>query len=586
MLPPHGPVPVRSSDLVPAVLSQSHAVVPVISHGPSNLDPKPDLMALLLALRSRWLMATGLGLLCGSLAAGIVALLTPPAKYTARAMLHVSSVPPKILLTVKEVYSDYGAYQRTQLALLKSRLVLNAALKREEVAKLKIFDTYSDPIEWLEKELQVDFANGSEILRISMSGRKAEELMLMVNAVTLAYLDEVVDVETKQRRERFDLLRETWNRYQESLREKRKELKRLTEMAGSDDKKTLANIHQHELDRLGRAEDELARIQSELRSLEVEYEVLQEEKNLSASAVTPDRIEEEIRQDRTIEALAERVEKAQKSYDKVSRLARQGNDPALQTSRRELDTAKSAYHSQRRKLYPIIEQELREASSTDVGTREVLLQRQIKVLTGIKESMADEVKRISARSVSLSRNSVDLFSIQEEIASADEVAKSIGVEVEALKLELQAPPRIRLLEKAEKPRIKDEYQSLRMAGLAGGGAFALALIGTSLWEFRARRVHSAIEVVHSLGLRVVGTLPILPERTRLGIANSEQRCLQWQNVLTESIDAARTALLHLAQTESIRAVMVASCAERRGKNLAGQPPGVQPGPLRASNPAD
>ncbi len=44
--------------------------------------------------------------------------------------------------------------------------------------------------------------------------------MLLVNAVTQAYMDEIVDVETKQRRQRFDMLKETWNRYQENLKEK------------------------------------------------------------------------------------------------------------------------------------------------------------------------------------------------------------------------------------------------------------------------------------------------------------------------------------------------------------------------------
>ncbi len=167
--------------------------------------------------------------------------------------------------------------------------MLNAALKKEGVAKLPIVAQQIDPIEWLEKELQVDFANGSEILRISMSGEEAAVPMVLVNAVTQAYLDEVVDDEAKHRRERYDLLKQTWNRYQEDLREKRKELRRLTEEAGSDDKQTMANIQQLELERLGRAEERAGRVQSELRSLRVESEVLEEERDSDTPRMAPRR---------------------------------------------------------------------------------------------------------------------------------------------------------------------------------------------------------------------------------------------------------------------------------------------------------
>ncbi len=94
--------------------------------------------------------------------------LVPPAKYSARAMLHVNSTQPRILLKVNENATDYASYQRTQLALLKSRLVPSTALNDPKVAKLEMLSEKVDPIEWLEKELQVDFASGSEILRISI----------------------------------------------------------------------------------------------------------------------------------------------------------------------------------------------------------------------------------------------------------------------------------------------------------------------------------------------------------------------------------------------------------------------------------
>jgi capsular exopolysaccharide synthesis family protein len=530
------------------------------------LAAKPDLIALLKALRRRWPLALGAGLFCAAVAAGAAYCLVPPAKYTTRAILHVNSVPPRILLSVHELVPEYGAYQRTQLALIKSRFVLNAALRLNEgeAAKLKVVAKQADPIEWLEKELQVDFSNGSEILRISMSGNEAAEPMVLVNAVTQAYIDEVVNAETKQRGNRRELLKKTWNEYQRNLSEKRKELKRLMELAGSDDKKTLANLQQQGLDRLGRAEDELARVRSELRNLRVELEVLQQEGSLAASTVSPALIEDEISRDHSIELLAERVAQVQRSIDQVSRLVRSGSDPAVQRYRKDLQVAKSGLAAQRKRLYPIIAQQLQEKTRGDLGARAAPLEIRIKIMAGLEKSLADEVKRLSEQSHSISRTSVDLFSIQEEIANADTVSKTIGAELEALNVELMAPPRIRLLEKAALPRTKDEKRPLKMAGMAGCGAFALVLVGVSFWEFQSRRIDSADEVVHCLGMRLVGTLPTLPVRSRL-LDRKDAQSLRWQNLLIESVDAARTALLHISRTESIRVVMVASALSGEGK---------------------
>jgi capsular exopolysaccharide synthesis family protein len=99
--------------------------------------------------------------------------------------------------------------------------------------------------------------------------------------------------------------------------------------------------------------------------------------------------------------------------------------------------------------------------------------------------------------------------------------------------------------------------------MAGFGAFALVLAGVSFWEFRSRRIDSA-DQVYGLGMNLVGTLPILPGRNRLARLK-EAESVRWQNLMIESVDAARTALLHVARTESLRVVMVASALGGEGK---------------------
>jgi capsular exopolysaccharide synthesis family protein len=69
-------------------------------------------------------------------------------------------------------------------------------------------------------------------------------------------------------------------------------------------------------------------------------------------------------------------------------------------------------------------------------------------------------------------------------------------------------------------------------------------------------------------MKLVGSLPILPERTRRGqVRPNNARDIYWHNLLTESIDSTRTMLLHAASSESLQVVMVTSALGGEGKTL-------------------
>src|SRR5207245_6677801 len=127
--------------------------------------------------------------------------LMPPPKYTARTLLHVEAIPPAVAFQIGENRADFFTYQRTQMALIKTRLVLTAAVHHPEVRELQCVVNQLDPVQWLEKELQVDFKIATEILIISMSGDGPEELKALVNAVKRAYLQEIVYKDTQRRQQ-------------------------------------------------------------------------------------------------------------------------------------------------------------------------------------------------------------------------------------------------------------------------------------------------------------------------------------------------------------------------------------------------
>ena len=72
-------------------------------------------------------------------------------------------------------------------------------------------------MEWLGDELVAEFPAGSELMRISLSGNRAPDLARLVNAVTDAYLDEVVSKDHNDRQETARQLDDLLRQYNEKL---------------------------------------------------------------------------------------------------------------------------------------------------------------------------------------------------------------------------------------------------------------------------------------------------------------------------------------------------------------------------------
>ena len=121
-------------DGIPAQLPEpaSSGAVARISKRPSSMVVVPDAMALARALRRHWVLAVSLGLLGASITGNLAWRLFPKPKYTAATLLEVKTQKPILLLETSQEKTDFKIFQSTQLALIKSKLVLKAALRGPE----------------------------------------------------------------------------------------------------------------------------------------------------------------------------------------------------------------------------------------------------------------------------------------------------------------------------------------------------------------------------------------------------------------------------------------------------------------------
>ena len=133
--------------------------------------------------------------------------------------------------------------------------------------------------------------------------------------------------------------------------------------------------------------------------------------------------------------------------------------------------------------------------------------------------------------------------------------------LQKLEAELAAPVAARQVDgEATIVRPNDSGRRMKMAGVAGIAAFGFVVCALGFLEFRSFRVASPTDVSQTLGLRLVGTVPAAPPGLRYGMGGNE-----WEGILNEAVDSARTLFLHSAGVQNLRRVMVSSAVGGEGK---------------------
>src|SRR5262249_23265420 len=104
---------------------------------PPGLTEAPSPLTLLQALRRGWLKALPLGVLLAAIAGTLVYFLRP-AKYTAFVLLRIAPTEQKVLPNQSMAYLDRtNQYQKTQVALIKSHVVIRKALEPDNPVQIR-----------------------------------------------------------------------------------------------------------------------------------------------------------------------------------------------------------------------------------------------------------------------------------------------------------------------------------------------------------------------------------------------------------------------------------------------------------------
>lgn len=513
---------------------------------------------LLLAWKRQWRTAVAFGIPLAVVAV-IGAWFSMPAPFTAYALLKIDENAPRLVFSTAEGEDDFFTFRQTQTALVKSRFVLNAALRKPGISDLQTLQGIAHPVEWLQKCLKVGSYNSPEILQIALEGENPEELAAIVNAVKDAYLDEVVLADRKKRIARVSELESIYNDTEEKVRRKEERVEQLARQLGTGDSAALSIKHQMALEQISLLRREHARVRFALMQEQIHQ---QNVADLTGTSTTGGVGGETAR---TLPAVGVPATAADASSDPrvavaVSRAA-QLKDLIARYEQQVVDPNHPALVKYRKELAEMqrVAAGLDASPTGEPVTRLEMLEKQ-------ERALREELDKYSELVNSIGTSSFELELMKTEIDQIAKVSDRVGGEMEALRIELKSPTRVTLLQEADVPKTRDQSKKKKLTAAAGVGSLGMVFLIVAVMEFRARRITDPKDIAQTLGLELLGALPAMPRPLlQFWKTPKDARVGLWNNALVESVDTVRSILLHAPDADQKQVLMVVSAAPGEGK---------------------
>lgn len=530
------------------------------------LSSSPDAMSLLKALRRRWLAAILMGVLLAGVV-GAAAWLLLPARFTAFALLQVSSKPTPFMERVGN-REEFAIVMKTTAARLKSRDVLMRTLSQDQVRHLRLIKKHPDTLStltWLEEFLKIEIQDNSELLTVSLTGEEPSDLQAIVNSMVKSFMTIVGNEDKSRRKDRLEKTRILYENAKEKLAEKVNAKDALLKSAGVKDPWAMMNLVQNTQAELRHSQADFLRHRLELErkaGMLANYQAAKKnlEKVLAKDVTQKDLLDF----DPNIRKEIDQVDRLEKFIERMIKEGHPPTDPTLVQTKANLKTQQQKVDEREQQIRAEIVQKFRAKQEGDLENAMANLQSDI---VPLEKFVAETRERIDTLTkdldkVSLSNKRYDL--LDSEIVQEQKNTDRLFDVYKQAQMDEEAEPRVTLIGEAELQN-RDTKKRLLMQILAPIAAFIFALLAVAWWEFSARRIHEADEVVAGLAMRVVGSVPELPDPKRLRAKADPQAEEIVRHNLIESIDAIRTMLLRNADAEKLRVVMVTSAVAGEGK---------------------
>ena len=543
-----------------ATLPEAGSLVPQTytppAYGPAG-DPLSgglDFVRVMHAIRRRWMPAVLVGLGLASAAAALAWLLLPRG-FEAVSWLRVRSNPGSFSGNYGP--GEYDQYRKTQLQLIKSPFVLNAALRRPGISNLESLRDEKDQVAWLTRRLEVAAPAESEVVQIRMRGESPREIQMLVNAVTQAYLSDVVNKERTERLARRDMLEK---KYKENMAEVRTRLETFNNLArslGSRDSAEVSTQRSLLLDHLGTLRAQLTQLQRDVVQIDTELALVDAaERSGEDNEGAGKAVDASLMRHPQMAELSRRLAELEDAINyQAERSARGMNNPAVQRLLGQRDDLLRRIDSTAEELRPQMLSEMSRPSGAGgaVSSPAVLRMRR-EILGKQLEEVSKEFDEVAKEVTALGNANADLEARRNEIAQLQTVTNQMGIQLNASEVDIAMPNRVELIEEASLPAQGDTVFRIMLTSLAGLAGFAAGFGGVILLEYQRQRLATVEDATQRVGIRVIGTVPAISRSARRPNADA----------VSESIDGVRTILSQTGR-EAPKVILVTSAVEHEGK---------------------
>ena len=287
-------------------------------------------------------------------------------------------------------------------------------------------------------------------MEVSITGSDPHEAMVLVNSVVDSYMINVVNAEREQKRQLLGKLDNAYAEKDQYIRTRRQELKNLALSYGtSDEPEMIAQKQRLLIDELSLYRTELAKRQFEAAKLEGDLVAQQALlKNVETADVPGEEADLLLNNDPVARQVS--IELALKKQDQMyNKTATLGDDKSRNAERyqRELKVLQAQYDNRVKKL----KEKVHEKKHSGIATEIVRLQTLLDITKKQISEMVQLVDKKSKAASEFGGSTVDIEMLRSEIRQSEVVLTELNDNREKARVELQAAPRITLLESAEVP---------------------------------------------------------------------------------------------------------------------------------------
>jgi capsular exopolysaccharide synthesis family protein len=551
------------ADIVPSTRPQQHEiqVTPVFREQVAR--GQVSAVSLWKAFRARWLRALLAGVVLG-VGFAAAAFVSNPARYNTASLVRVLSSKAGVFDHAPALETDKSPFQRAQPSLVSSRGVLRTAATSERGRAVAATGKYGDLTGWLERNIKVGYLEDTDLMQISLAGHDAKETADLLNLVVGAYIEEANKAERGELSARIETLNTSAITMSENLRQEKDKLDLLQRTLHTVvDPKALSIAQSTLVEEHASARKEVSSIQAQLRELEVKrntFKSLVEAPAGQSSHLVEQQVEANplvVKQAASLRTAEDNLGKARSNgIPGVTKLTR--FEDAVKLAKQQLEETRAEVRHQ---VAALVEGRTRVEAAVELKR----IEEEIRIRKDHQRS-AIEFEELKRKELDrLGTYSFELEAKRAEIEQAKAVLNKVREQKEQLLVESQSDrPRILLIQKAEPPESKNTRSRDTLAALAGVAGLFLGVFGTSFVEFRARRIQSAEDVSVELGMNVVGTLPVLPNRWSAGNGTGDG---YWGHLVTESVAYIRTVVLSGRCERPTQVLMITSAQSQEGKTM-------------------